>query len=207
MLEIKNIACLRDERTLFTHLSFSVQPGEIIQISGPNGAGKTSLLHLLTGLSTPEEGEIFWQGKPLRRTRDSWHAQLLWLGHQVGVKGALTADENLRFYHPEATIEARWQALEQVELVGFEDVPVAQLSAGQQRRVALARLWLSRATFWILDEPFTALDAAGVQTLTTRLEQHVGHGGAVILTTHQPLRPLCVPLRTIMLSDDEAVAA
>ena len=92
----------------------------------------------------------------------------------MGVKGALTADENLRFYHPEATIEARWQALAQVELVGFEDVPVAQLSAGQQRRVALARLWLSRATFWILDEPFTALDAAGVQTLTTRLEQHVG---------------------------------
>ena len=158
MLEIKNIACLRDERTLFTHLSFAVQPGEIIQISGPNGAGKTSLLHLLTGLSTP-------------------------------------------------TIEERWQALAQVELVGFEDVPVAQLSAGQQRRVALARLWLSRATFWILDEPFTALDAAGVQTLTTRLEQHVGQGGAVILTTHQPLRPLCVPLRTIMLSDDEAVAA
>ncbi|MEI9540055.1 cytochrome c biogenesis heme-transporting ATPase CcmA [Enterobacter cancerogenus] len=207
MLEIRNIACLRDERTLFTHLSFAVQPGVIIQISGANGAGKSSLLHLLTGLSTPEEGEILWQGKPLRRIRDDWYAQLLWLGHQVGVKVALTADENLHFYHPDVTIEARWQALAQVDLVGFEDVPVAQLSAGQQRRVALARLWLSRATFWILDEPFTALDAAGVQTLTSRLEQHVELGGAVILTTHQPLRPLCVPLRTIMLRDDEAVAA
>ncbi|MHA1066471.1 cytochrome c biogenesis heme-transporting ATPase CcmA [Enterobacter ludwigii] len=204
MLEIRNIACLRDERTLFTHLSFSVQPGEMIQISGTNGAGKTSLLHLLTGLSTPDEGHILWQGKPLRRIRDGWHDQLLWLGHQVGVKGALTAIENLDFYHPEATTETRWQALEQVELVGFEDVPVAQLSAGQQRRVALARLWLSRATYWILDEPFTALDAAGVQTLTTRLEQHVTQGGVVILTTHQPLRPLCVPLRAIMLGDHEA---
>lgn len=204
MLEINNIACLRDERELFANLSFSVQPGEIIQISGQNGAGKTSLLHLLTGLSIPHEGQISWQGKPLRRMRDAWHSQLLWLGHQVGVKGALTADENLRFYHPEAAIDTRWQALEQVELVGFEDVPVAQLSAGQQRRVALARLWLSRAAFWILDEPFTALDAAGVQTLTTRLEQHVTQGGAVILTTHQPLRPLCIPLRTIMLGEPQA---
>ncbi|HFQ9142011.1 TPA: cytochrome c biogenesis heme-transporting ATPase CcmA [Enterobacter cancerogenus] len=204
MLKIKNIACLRDERQLFSDLSFSVRPGEMIQISGQNGAGKTSLLHLLTGLSTPYEGHITWQGKPLQRIRDDWHSQLLWLGHQVGVKGALTADENLSFYHPETSVDARWQALEQVELVGFEDVPVARFSAGQQRRVALARLWLSRATFWILDEPFTSLDVAGVQTLATRLEQHVVQGGAVILTTHQPLRPLCVPLRTIMLGEHVA---
>ena len=207
MLELKNIACLRDERLLFCRLSCSIQPGEVVQISGPNGAGKTSLLQLLTGLSTPSEGQILWQGKPLHRMRDDWHRQLLWLGHQVGVKGGLTAEENLRFYHPQASLETRWQALEQVGLVGFEDVAVAQLSAGQQRRVALARLWLSRAMFWILDEPFTSLDVAGVQKLTTRLEQHVVHGGAVILTTHQPLRPLCVPLRTITLNEYEAAVA
>lgn len=207
MLEIKDISCLRDERKLFMHLSFSAQPGEVIQIAGQNGAGKTSLLQLLTGLSTPNNGHILWEGKPLHRVRDNWHQQLLWLGHQVGVKSALTADENLRFYHPDTPIAKRWQALAQVNLVGFEDVPAAQLSAGQQRRVALARLWLSRATCWILDEPFTALDVAGVQVLTTKIEQHVTQGGMVILTTHQPLRPLCVRLRTIMLNDYEAIEA
>lgn len=201
MLNIKNIACLRDERTLFSALSFSVLPGEMIQIAGQNGAGKTSLLQLIAGLSTPSEGQISWQGKPLSRMRDEWHRELLWLGHQTGIKGALTPDENLRFYHPQTTQHARWQALAQVDLVGFEDVATAQLSAGQQRRVALARLWLSPASYWILDEPFTALDADGVIALTARLEQHVAQGGAVILTTHQPLRPLNVPLRTVTLGD------
>lgn len=201
MLNIKNIACLRDERKLFSALSFSVLPGEVIQIAGQNGAGKTSLLQLIAGLSTPSEGQISWQGKPLSRMRDEWHRELLWLGHQTGIKGALTPDENLRFYHPQTTQHARWQALAQVTLVGVEDVATAQLSAGQQRRVALARLWLSLASYWILDEPFTALDADGVIALTARLEQHVAQGGAVILTTHQPLRPLNVPLRTVTLGE------
>ncbi|HFZ8994881.1 TPA: cytochrome c biogenesis heme-transporting ATPase CcmA [Citrobacter freundii] len=204
MLHVNNIACLRGERKLFSRLTFSVHSGEVVQISGQNGAGKTSLLHLLTGLSAPAEGQISWQGTPLNRTRETWHRHLLWLGHQVGVKGALTADENLRFYHPDASLKSRWQALEQVNLVGFEDVAASQLSAGQQRRVSLARLWLTRASFWILDEPFTALDTTGVQTLTSRIERHVEQGGSVILTTHQPLRPLTVPLRTIILSEYEA---
>lgn len=204
MLEIKNIACHRDERTLFERLSFSVLPGNMVQIAGGNGAGKTSLLHLLTGLSAPNEGQICWQGKSLPRIREDWQRQLLWLGHQPGIKGALTADENLRFYHPQASLEARWQALEQVGLLGFEDLPTSQLSAGQQRRVALARLWLSEACYWILDEPFTSLDTDGISTLTLRMEQHVAKGGALILTTHQPLRPLSVPLRTVMLREYEA---
>lgn len=207
MLDIKNISGTRGERELFTGLSFTVAPGEALQISGQNGAGKTSLLQLLTGLSTPAAGQVCWQGTPLRQQREVWHRQLLWLGHQAGIKGALTADENLHFYHPGASLEARWQALAQVSLVGCEDLPAAQLSAGQQRRVALARLWLTDARYWILDEPFTSLDATGIETLTLRMEQHVAGGGALILTTHQPLRPLSVPLRTLRLSEYEAVAS
>ena len=204
MLNVTDIACERGDRLLFSGLSFTLQPGEILQIAGDNGAGKTSLLRLLAGLAQPGAGQILWQGVPVSRQREAWHAQLLWLGHRVGIKGIMTADENLRFYHPGRTLNQRWQALEQVDLVGYEETPVAQLSAGQQRRVALARLWLTRARLWILDEPFTALDKTGVETLTRHIEQHVLQGGTVIMTTHQPLRPLGVPLRTLLLSENGA---
>lgn len=204
MLNVIDIACERNDRLLFSGISFLLRPGEILQIAGDNGAGKTSLLRLLAGLAQPDDGQILWQNAPVSRQREAWHAQLLWLGHRVGIKGIMTADENLRFYHPDRARSERWQALEQVDLVGYEETPVAQLSAGQQRRVALARLWLSSAALWILDEPFTALDKTGVETLTRHIEQHVLHGGTVILTTHQPLRPLSVPLRALLLSETGA---
>lgn len=203
MLEIIDITCERDDKPLFSGLSFTLQQGEILQIAGHNGAGKTSLLRLLAGFASPTHGQLLWQGQPLSHQRETWHQQLHWLGHRIGIKGAMTADENLRFYHPCHSRQQRWQALEQVDLVGYEEVPVALLSAGQQHRVALARLWLTDATVWVLDEPFTALDQQGINTLTSHLEQHVLQGGAVIVTTHQPLRPLCVPLRTLTLSTDE----
>lgn len=206
MLEAHHLTCVRDERVLFEALSLTVQPGEIVQIAGANGAGKTSLLRILTGLATAEAGKVCWQGEPIRRQRDVFHHQLLWLGHQPGVKAVLTADENLRFYHPRLSQDARWAALAATGLIGYEDVPVAQLSAGQQRRVALARLWLSDAALWVLDEPFTALDVAGIETLTRRLERHASRGGAVVLTTHQPLRPVSCPLRCITLNAPEAAA-
>lgn len=199
MLEIKGLTCIRDESELFTGLSFSVQGGEILQIAGHNGAGKTSLLRLLTGLARADAGHVFWCGETIERVREQWQRCLFWLGHQTGIKSMMTSDENLAFYHPGFSQKQRWQALAQVDLTGFEDVPVARLSAGQQRRVALARMWLTDASFWLLDEPFTALDAVGIETLTVQIEQHVRRGGAVILTTHQSLRGLNVPLRTLML--------
>ncbi|MFA1052369.1 heme ABC exporter ATP-binding protein CcmA, partial [Klebsiella pneumoniae] len=112
-----------------------------------------------------------------------------WLGHKPGVNAALTADENLRFFFPASRLQQRESALAAVGLAGYEDLPLSQLSAGQQRRVALTRLWLTDAPLWILDEPFTALDATAMETLTRRLEQHARQGGCAILTTHQPLRP------------------
>ncbi|MEL7694305.1 MULTISPECIES: cytochrome c biogenesis heme-transporting ATPase CcmA [Pantoea] len=205
MLEIITLSCVRDERTLFHRLSFSVKAGDIVQIEGPNGAGKTSLLRLLAGLSRAEQGEIRWHDRPNQQQRERWHASMLYLGHHPGVKAVLSPLENLRFYHPDCDDAQIFAALESVDLLGYEEVPVAQLSAGQQRRVALARLWLSRATLWILDEPLTAIDKTGIEKLMMKFAQHADNGGAVILTTHQDLPGQTARVRKIRLSATELI--
>ncbi|MGP4395859.1 cytochrome c biogenesis heme-transporting ATPase CcmA [Escherichia coli] len=204
MLEARELLCERDERTLFSGLSFTLNAGEWVQITGSNGAGKTTLLRLLTGLSRPDAGEVLWQGQPLHQVRDSYHQNLLWIGHQPGIKTRLTALENLHFYHRDGDTAQCLEALAQAGLAGFEDIPVNQLSAGQQRRVALARLWLTRATLWILDEHFTAIDVNGVDRLTQRMAQHTEQGGIVILTTHQPLNVAESKIRRISLTQTRA---
>ncbi|HCL9277154.1 TPA: cytochrome c biogenesis heme-transporting ATPase CcmA [Escherichia coli] len=204
MLEARELLCERDERTLFSGLSFTLNAGEWVQITGSNGAGKTTLLRLLTGLSRPDAGDVLWQGQPLHQVRDSYHQNLLWIGHQPGIKTRLTALENLHFYHRDGDTAQCLEALAQAGLAGFEDIPVNQLSAGQQRRVALARLWLTRATLWILDEPFTAIDVNGVDRLTQRMAQHTEQGGTVILTTHQSLNVAESKIRRISLTQTGA---
>ena len=204
MLEARELLCERDERTLFSGLSFTLNAGEWVQITGSNGAGKTTLLRLLTGLSRPDAGDVLWQGQPLHQVRDSYHQNLLWIGHQPGIKTRLTALENLHFYHRDGDTAQCLEALAQAGLAGFEDIPVNQLSAGQQRRVALARLWLTRATLWILDEPFTAIDVNGVDRLTQRMAQLTEQGGIVILTTHQPLNVAESKIRRISLTQTGA---
>ncbi|MBV4365631.1 cytochrome c biogenesis heme-transporting ATPase CcmA [Erwinia sp. BNK-24-b] len=204
MLQAQNLTCVRDERMLFSDLSFTVSEGDIVQIEGANGAGKTSLLRILAGLSRAEQGDVLWQRQPIRKQRESWHQALLYLGHQPGVKAVLTARENLRFFHAAEPEEALWQALEEVDLVGYEEIAVAQLSAGQQRRVALARLWLSQAPLWILDEPLTAIDKSGVAKLMALFNRHADNGGAVILTTHQELPDAARSVRKIRLTAAEA---
>ncbi|ECW5037982.1 cytochrome c biogenesis heme-transporting ATPase CcmA, partial [Salmonella enterica subsp. enterica serovar Enteritidis] len=159
--------------------------------TGGNGAGKTTLLRLLTGLARPDGGEVYWQGEPLRRVRDSFHRSLLWIGHQPGIKSRLTARENLHFFHPGDGARLP-EALAQAGLAGFEDVPVAQLSAGQQRRVALARLWLTRAT------PLTSMAVNG--SSSTHSAAHTAQGGMVILTTHQPLPGAADTVRRLALT-------
>lgn len=206
MLEALNLSCVRDERTLFSGLSFTIQPGEIVQIEGHNGAGKTSLMRILAGLSTPDEGEVQWHGQSTRRQREIFHQHLLFLGHQPGIKSVLTAYENLAFYQSDKAQDAQtaiYDALENVGLLGYEDVVVAQLSAGQQRRVALARLWLSQAPLWILDEPLTAIDKQGVTTLIELFEHHAQNGGMVLLTTHQDLPGVTRAVRKIRLTSAE----
>ncbi|OOF49617.1 cytochrome c biogenesis heme-transporting ATPase CcmA [Rodentibacter trehalosifermentans] len=188
-LSIKNLACRRGERMLFRALLQEFKSGDFVQVEGHNGIGKTSLLRILAGLAQPLEGEVYWDGEPITKQREMYHQHLLYLGHLSGVKPELTAWENLQFYQriSQATTgeEALWAVLEKVGLVGREDLPAAQLSAGQQRRIALARLWLSRTALWILDEPFTAIDKKGVEILTALFDEHTQQGGIVLLTSHQ----------------------
>jgi len=201
VLTVEGLCCIRSRRLLFEDLSFSAAPGDLIHIEGPNGAGKTSLLRILCGLREPQAGQITWDNLSITTQRSDFHRQLLFIGHQPGVKNELSPLENLRFYCQlqglrvnDAQLE---QALEQVDLYGFETVACGQLSAGQRRRVGLARLWLATAPLWILDEPFTALDRQGVAHLEARFSDHAARGGQVILSSHQP--PQLPGLRSLSL--------
>lgn len=204
MLEAIKLCCERGERILFKALTFRVDAGEWVQITGANGAGKTSLLRILTGLARPDAGEVCWQGKPLQQIRANYHKNLLWIGHQPGIKTRLTARENLRFFHQEDDSQHYSRALSQMGLAGYEDTAVNQLSAGQLRRVALARLWLTNASLWILDEPFTGLDTDATERLTQQMLQHTDRGGRIILTTHQALNISADKIRQIALSSERA---
>lgn len=188
-LSLQNLACQRGERLLFRGLSRDFKNGDFVQIEGHNGIGKTSLLRILAGLAQPLEGEVRWDSEPIIKQREIYHQHLLYLGHLSGVKPELTAWENLQFYQKISQAEqgddALWAVLEKVGLLGREDLPAAQLSAGQQRRIALARLWLSQTALWILDEPFTAIDKKGVEILTALFDEHAEKGGIVLLTSHQ----------------------
>lgn len=190
MLRCKKLTCVREDRILFKDLSFVIKPGEIVQLEGPNGVGKTSLFRLIVGLSIPYDGAIYWQDSPITQDREAFYQKLLYLGHKTGIKPELTAVENLQFFQQLQPCRENvdlWDILAKVGLAGYEDIITAQLSAGQQRRVALARLWLNDCPLWVLDEPFTAIDKSGVKVLENLFVEHAQKGGAVLLTTHQDL--------------------
>ncbi|AJR09531.1 cytochrome c biogenesis heme-transporting ATPase CcmA [Photobacterium gaetbulicola] len=214
MLSVEELSCTRDERVLFEDLYFTVSSGELVQIEGHNGAGKTTLLRILAGLGRADNGRVCWLDEDIESAREDYHQELLFLGHQTGVKRELTAFENLAFFQSMHQCNERselagtpqvsgddslWQALAQVGLAGREDVPAGQLSAGQQRRVALARLWLSNHKLWILDEPLTAIDKQGVKVLERLFLAHAKRGGIVVLTTHQDMFTDSDKLRKIKL--------
>lgn len=188
-LALVNIACERGDMRLLEGCSLSITQGQCWQIEGHNGIGKTSLLRILAGLATPAEGKVLWNGIPIQQQREIYYSALFYLGHHTGIKPELTAWENLRFFQKMQGLpldyERLWNALNKVSLIGREDLPCSNLSAGQQRRVALAKLWLTQAILWILDEPFTAIDKKGMATLIEQIEQHCEQGGMVIFTSHQ----------------------
>lgn len=191
MLAARDIACERGGRVLFSGLSFSLQPGTLLHVQGVNGSGKTSLLRMLCGLGTPVAGCIVWNGEDIRDLREDFAAQMLYIGHQPAIKDDLTALENLELSQalagqPVERAEALG-ALAQFKLNGHLHLPARALSQGQKRRVALARLWLSRMPLWVLDEPFTALDNEAGSLLEGQMEAHLGRGGMVVLTTHHAL--------------------
>lgn len=168
-----------------------INAGELLYLRGPNGAGKTSLLRILTGLSEPELGTVLYNGIDISKDKSGYYQALFYLGHKSGTNGSLSALDNLSFWLAQhkvsVDVNALYDVLEKVGLVGLEDVPVRYLSAGQQRRVALSRLWLKPAKVWILDEPFTALDVKGIHMLESIMKDHVAKGGLIVTTSHQPL--------------------
>ena len=202
LLSTKNLSCERGYRTLFEQLDLHLHRGELLQIGGENGSGKSTLLKVLAGLSTDFSGEILWQGHAVKTVKEQYQADLCYLGHAKGVKLGLSITENLRWfcslYPCDNSASAQREVLEQLQLYRFRDQLCGQLSAGQQQRVALARLLLSRASLWILDEPFTAIDKQGVAEFEQIICERVSQGTAVILTTHHALQ-LAIPHRSIVL--------
>ncbi|MBD2859023.1 cytochrome c biogenesis heme-transporting ATPase CcmA [Spongiibacter sp. KMU-158] len=193
ILQCEQLYSERDDRVLFADLSFSLAAGEILQIAGPNGAGKTSLLRILAGLSSRFEGELRWRGQSMLHNCAQFHRETHYLGHGAGLKAVLSPLENLRWSCALRGVsqadEAIFGALDKVGLSGYEYHPCLALSAGQQRRVNLARLFCSSAALWILDEPFTAIDQKGVAEIESWLAEFKTAGGMVLLTSHQPLSP------------------
>lgn len=189
LLFTQNLTCIREDRILFEDLNLSFLAGKIIQIEGPNGAGKTSLLRILAGLSRPYQGDVFYNNESIDIQREAYYEDLLYIGHLPGIKGEMTAEENLAFNLSLQGLDPKTAeaALKEVNLLGFEDALASHLSAGQHRRISLAQLWQSNAKIWILDEPFTAIDKRGIAKLEAQFLAHTQRGGCVILTTHQDL--------------------
>lgn len=206
MLEVRDLTAIRDDRELFESVNFTVSAGDLVQVEGRNGSGKTTMLRIITGLGDSEAGKIMWKGVETRKDRDAFHQDLLFIGHQTGVKKELTAFENLSFYQQlngagDVTEDDIWMALAKVGLAGKEDIPSGKLSAGQQRRVALARLWLSRHPLWILDEPLTAIDKQGIKVIEALFVEHTQKGGMVLFTTHQDMFTNMDQLKKIRLGE------
>ena len=189
-LEFRQFTCEREGYPLFKPLDFTLESGEVAQISGPNGAGKTTFLRALSGLFSDWHGQMLWCGHEINAPSYDLLCSLLYLGHQPGIKKSLTARENLEWSFGVQGLRLPGrvdEALTHVGLSGYQNIPCFQMSAGKNRRVALARLYVTNASIWILDEPFTAIDKLGVKNLESLIKQRVSDGGLVILTTHQPL--------------------
>jgi len=189
LLQINNLACIRDDRVLFEHLNLSLAAGQMLLVEGHNGSGKTSLLRILTGLKLADEGEILWKGVSIEQLTSEYYEQVSYVGHHDGVKRELTCLENLRLVQAMGTpsdldLDA---VLDRVNLFRYGDTLMGSLSAGQKRRLALARLFATQSILWILDEPFTSLDKASMSHFEAMFEQHLQQGGIVVMTSHHDI--------------------
>lgn len=210
MLEIQSLECVRDDRLLFSELSFSVAEAEVLQIEGPNGSGKTSLLRIVCGLRLAEAGKVLWRGRPVQSNREDYYANMVYIGHLPCIKAELTVMENVRALldtrSQSAATEKIEAALAKVGLASYEDVAGKALSSGQRRRILLAFIELAEASLWILDEPLTALDVQGVALMESMILAHRQAGGSVIFTTHHGMQLNC-EMRSVQLGANASTNA
>lgn len=188
MLIAKKITFIEKESILLNEISLVLNYGDVIRIEGNNGAGKTTLLKIITGMIHPDSGDISWENISIFKLKEDYYSKIIYLGHKLALKGDLTVSENLQFYSLLArenksniTFES---IIDQLNLGNYSDILVRNLSEGQKRRVALARLWHSDAKLWILDEPFTAIDYELKQQLIKLFDSHIENGGMILYTSH-----------------------
>jgi len=188
-LSADGLTLFRGERCLIKNLGFALNPGELLLLEGRNGSGKTSLIRAIAGLIELESGEIFWDGESVRSNRQAFHGSLVWMAHRVGFKADLTLVENLKF---ESHLRAQSdedldEVLKRLDIDRLKRLPLRSLSAGQQRRVALARMLLSRVPLWLMDEPFTNLDREGRALVMKLTTEHLDRDGMCIMAAHQDI--------------------
>lgn len=189
-LRVEKVHVWRGDRHVLRGVSLELSAGELIHISGANGAGKSTLLRVTTGLLRPEQGSVSWRGKSILHAPTDYQAELAYAAHEPALKGDLTALENLRFMvglKRRVNSAELLAALERTGVAGLADLPTRVLSAGQRRRVAMARVLALRAALWLLDEPYTNLDAAGALLMNSLLEEHVAQGGMALVVAHHDL--------------------
>ncbi len=196
-----NLTLIRGERCLFEGLSFALASGELLLLEGRNGCGKTSLMRAIAGMLSLEEGQVSWNSEPVEKQRQTFHGQLVWLAHRTGLKGDLNMVENLQF---EEALRAqsdrdREAVYRRLGIERLQRLPLRSLSAGQQRRVALARMLLADVPLWLLDEPFTNLDREGRALVMELAEEHLDRGGLCVMAAHQDVE-INAPVKRIRLS-------
>ncbi len=189
LLETTDLTCIRNDRQLFSGLGLALEAGQMLVVEGPNGCGKTSLLRILTGLRLADEGEVRWRGESIERLAGDYYEEVAYVGHHDGVKRELSCLENLRLARAmgiPSDLDLD-DVLERVNLYVYGDTEAGSLSAGQRRRLALARLIATRSPLWILDEPFTSLDKASMSMFTGLFVAHIEDGGLIVMTSHHDI--------------------
>lgn len=204
-LKVENLGCERNDKQLFSGMTFGLEPGELIQVDGSNGSGKTTLLRMISGLMPIDEGMIYWNDSPIQKNRSEFMGELSFVGHKNGIKDELTAGENLKM---DRTLTGRPSGVSVADALGrlgiahCEHQLCRHLSAGQRQRVSLSRLLISATRLWVLDEPLTALDRDAQEIVRDLLVEHMESGGMALVTSHQSIEWRWHAQRTVRLGAD-----